>query len=265
MYWWPRGQKLIFLKEKATPEYWERQWQSEDWIKQVTRSRTGGYWFGILKKYLPDRNSRILEGGCGDGHLVDAMKYWGYDAIGIDFASETVKKIKETMPDLDVRCGDVRKLDFPDGSFDGYFSLGVIEHFWDGYTQIVSEMYRVLKPGGYVFLSFPCISPLDRVKIFFSGYSKFTSNDAPDDFFQFGLDIKAVREDFEQSGFRCLSIKRQNCWGGLQRLFAVLGQVWAWQNKLSARSRCMRLLMSGISFLLAPLCGHSAVMILQKC
>jgi 2-polyprenyl-3-methyl-5-hydroxy-6-metoxy-1,4-benzoquinol methylase len=82
-----------------------------------------------LKKYLPYKNNRILEGGCGDGHLVDAMNYWGYKVVGVDFAPKTVAKIKEVMPGLDVRLGDVQALDFEDEYFDGYWSMGVIEHF----------------------------------------------------------------------------------------------------------------------------------------
>jgi SAM-dependent methyltransferase len=264
MYWWSEQRKLIFLKESATPEYWDRQWQTEDWKKKITQSCNSRYWSKLLKRYLPDRKSRILEGGCGNGHLVYAMKYWGYETVGIDFASATVQKIKESMPDLDVRYGDVRRLEFPNESFDGHFSLGVIEHFWDGYDEIISEMHRVLKPGGYAFLSFPCVSRLDRVKILLSGYDRFTGDCKPDDFFQFGLDVGVVRRDFECLGFQCLYTKRQNGWGGLQRLFSALGQIWAWQQKLGAKSRAMRFLMQGIGLLLAPLCSHSVTMVLKK-
>ena len=35
----------------------------------------------------------------------------------------------------------------------GYWSLGVIEHFWTGYDDILSEMYRVLTPGGLLVLN----------------------------------------------------------------------------------------------------------------
>jgi len=264
IYWWPEARKLVFLKEEATPEYWDRQWQRDDWKKAITRSRKSRYWAGILKKYLPNKNSRLLEGGCGYGHIVDAMDHWGYKAIGVDFASETIAKIKEVVPHLDVRVGDVRTLDFEDEYFDGCWSMGVIEHFWEGYDDILKEMNRVLKPGGYIFLSFPCVSRLDYVKIFFSGYERFVRNDKPDSFFQFGLGMRRVKNDIKRLGFQCLYTKRQNGWGGLGKLFADNGQIWAWQNKLGAKNRAMRFLMQGIGFLLAPLCNHSVIMILRK-
>lgn len=80
--WWPEGGKLIFLSEEATAGFWDQHWDKGDWKKRITSSRDSWLWPGILRKYLPDKNSRILEGGCGCGHLVDAMSYWGYDAVG---------------------------------------------------------------------------------------------------------------------------------------------------------------------------------------
>lgn len=84
IYWWPEGGKLIFLGEKATPNFWDQRWQSEDWKKTITRARKGRYWSGILNRYLPDKSSRILEGGCGDGHLVAAMRHCkGYEIYNL--------------------------------------------------------------------------------------------------------------------------------------------------------------------------------------
>lgn len=265
IYWWPERKKLIFLDEKATPDFWDRQWQSDNWQREITSFRKRRYWRGLIKKFIPDYDSTILEGGCGDGHLVDAMKFWGYSAIGIDFASKTVKKIKESMPDLDVRYGDVRSLEFPDNFFDGYFSMGVIEHFWEGYNDILKEMKRVLKVGGYAFVAFPCISRLDRVKIFFSGYKKFTDVGMPDNFYQFGLDISTVRRDFARAGFECLSIWRLDGWNGLIRLWPAVKRVYGALKRLSKKSRGIELFKRGMGFLMAPLCGHCVLLVFRSC
>jgi len=42
-------------------------------------------------------------------------------------------------------------LKFPNNFFDGYWTLGVIEHFWEGYNQIIEEAKRVIKPGDIYF------------------------------------------------------------------------------------------------------------------
>ncbi len=68
------------------------------------------------------------------------MQAHGYQSAGVDFAKETIERVKEIIPKLDVRVGDVRDLQFPDNYLTGYWSLGVIEHFWDGYYDILEEM-----------------------------------------------------------------------------------------------------------------------------
>ena len=264
VYWWPEASKLVFLKDQATPEFWGRQWQTKNWKKEITRSRHSIYWHSLLKKYLPDKGSRILEGGCGYGHIVDAMDHWGYRATGVDFASETVAKIKEIMPNLDVHCGDVRALDYENDYFDGYWSLGVIEHFWEGYDHVLKEMKRVLKPGGYAFVSFPCISRLDRLKIFFSGYREFKGSGMPDDFYQFGLEVSTVRQDFERSGFQYVRVRRKSGWWGLKRVLPAFERVYSFMMRLSAKSRVAKLLILGTDFLVSPLCGHSVLLVLRK-
>lgn len=86
---------------------------------------------------------RILDFGCGKGWLVNAFLQLGYDTYGVD--------IRETEM-LDK--GHFRKLDlesyifpFEDEYFDFVYSTSVLEHAKNT-EQCISEMYRVLKPGG---------------------------------------------------------------------------------------------------------------------
>lgn len=50
---------------------------------------------------------------------------------------------------------DGTRLSFQDNSFDLVYSISVIEHIYDKYAEAVKEMIRVLKPGGYLYLTFP--------------------------------------------------------------------------------------------------------------
>jgi len=168
------------------------------------------------------------------------------------------------MPKLDIRYGDLRKLNLEDKYLDGYLSLGIIEHFWEGYDEILNEMKRVLKPGGYAFVSFPCISRLDRLKIFFSGYEQYNGCDMPVDFYQFGLDAKGVRKKFERVGFECV----HTCWQygltGLQRMIPAVKKTQEKLWKLSEGNKLIKLFTVASGFLLAPLCGHSAMLVFKK-
>ena len=262
-YWWPERNRLVCLGKSSTPDFWDRKWQCADWAKQITRYRNGRYWRYILRKYVPNENSIILEGGCGDGHLVDAMNHWGYRAIGVDFAAKTISMIREVMPNLDVRYGDVRSLSFEDDYFDAYFSLGVIEHFWDGYDDILSEMRRVLKVGGYAIVAVPCISRLERLMMF-SMYKEFKDTEMPDNFFQFVLDANALKEDFGRMGFECVHTRRRGDWASMGRFASRLRSVETGLKSLAERSRCIRLLHLAVFLLMSPLCGNNVLLVLRK-
>ena len=154
--------RLVYIGKAATSEYWDEHWLSNKDLKQIV-TRGSRFVVKITKKYLR-KGSKILEGGCGIGDKVYTLQKAGYDAYGVDYAETTVKRVKELFPDLKIRVADVRRLPFEDGFFDGYWSLGVIEHFYEGYDEIALEMKRVLRKGGILFLTCPVMSPLRRLK-----------------------------------------------------------------------------------------------------
>lgn len=200
----PDKQALAFYREKATAEFWDKHWSAADLQTILRNLKADGLFIPAVKRYLP-KESVVLESGCGTGHLVHALQYQGYKAIGIDFAPETIKNIKEAVPELDVRLGDVRALDLPDASLDGYISVGVIEHFWEGYEAIIREMYRTLKVGGFLFVSFPYMSPLRRFKVALRLYPYKEShllNAQQERFYQFALTAEKVQANLESLGFQ---------------------------------------------------------------
>ena len=114
-----------------------------------------------IRKYLRS-DMLLLEGGCGDARYVRYFSDLGVRTIGIDYARSTVKRINELFSDLDVREGDIRNLEFPDDYFDAYYSGGVIEHFEDGVGPQLSEAHRVLRDGGYFFVTVPHMNLIRR-------------------------------------------------------------------------------------------------------
>ena len=153
--------RLIYLRSTATEEFWDQHWQNQkidppDLPPYLQALR--GHFFGrdfvlrTTKQYLALGQS-VVDGGCGLGQYVKRLSQAGYEAYGVDFAPHTIAQVTQHYPELDVRVGDVRALPFSDCFFDGYWSLGVIEHFWNGYSEIASEIHRVLKPGGYLFVN----------------------------------------------------------------------------------------------------------------
>ena len=153
---------MAFYQEKAVAAFWDNHWKCDNLRARIVRCQTDGQSVPAFKKWLPS-GSRILEGGCGRGQLVHAFKYQGYLSFGLDFAKETVFRVKKAVPELDLITGDVFAVPLKDNFIDGYVSKGVIEHFWHGYDQIFSEMSRVIKENGFLFIAFPYMSPLPPI------------------------------------------------------------------------------------------------------
>ena len=195
--YWEEAERLVYLDAKATPEFWDSRWVDEGKPPPVSPKDDV---ITVTQKYLR-RGDRVLEGGCGRANKVKAMADAGFDAIGVDFAKETVLRAREVYEGIDVREGDVRALAFPDAHFDGYWSIGVIEHFWEGYDEILSEASRVLKPGGFLFLTAPWFSPFRQAKARDGGYERIRAASEPDLFYQFALGRNEVIDRLTRNGF----------------------------------------------------------------
>lgn len=105
-------------------------------------------------KNLP-KGEPILEAGCGLGAWVVFLSEKGYDISGIDHDEKVIERLKGWKPSLKVSSGDISRLPYGDNFFGAYISLGVVEHFEEGCEEALKEAYRVLKPGGLIFLTVP--------------------------------------------------------------------------------------------------------------
>jgi SAM-dependent methyltransferase len=215
--------RLVYVGKQANGVYWDRHWNSESSrLKEQLKIKNDRFIIRCTKKYLP-AGTKILEGGCGLGEKVSALHYHGYDAYGVDYAKETIKKINRYAPELKIKFGDVRNLPFPDDFFDGYWSLGVIEHFYDGYEKIVSEMFRAIKPKGYLFLTVPVMSPLRKVKVRLKRYIEYKeSEEARENFYQFVFDPKVLINDLKSRGFGLIDVKPYDGIKGLKDEVLIL-------------------------------------------
>jgi ubiquinone/menaquinone biosynthesis C-methylase UbiE len=245
---------LIFVGQGATADFWDKQW-GDDFVKEIKNVSDDTLVVKITKRFLPSP-AKILEGGCGRGQYVYALKRNGYNTYGVDYAKETIEQITKSFPDLKVYLGDVRKLSFADNEFDGYWSLGVIEHFYEGYGEIIKEMSRVIKPGGYLFLSFPVMSPYRRLKAALGMYPKFVEDNLDKNvFYQFSLDYGRVVGELKVLGFKLDYRHYTNGFKTLKEesLFAPLA-------KIPILSRLLKRFANAFSFFL----GHTILLVFRK-
>lgn len=202
----------------AIGNIWDNRWSSKDVSSKHKRHlKKQSYMSYYTEKYLP-KNSSIIEGGCGLGQVVSELHMTGYQVIGVDTAEETLDRVKKLFPKLPVEVGDVTKLKFKDSYFDGYWSLGVIEHDPDGYDLIIKEMLRVIKPGGYLFLTFPWMNLIRRIKYHLGIYpAKHTDgSDSSETFYQYILPSQQVIMHLEKLGFTIIeSVSLSSLYGFL--------------------------------------------------
>jgi ubiquinone/menaquinone biosynthesis C-methylase UbiE len=93
---------------------------------------------------------RVLEVGCGQGHLTRALFARGIDIVGIDANPEAADIAASGL----VRHMKAEALDFADASFDEVISVHAIEHI-PLLEQALAEMARVLRPGGQAVFVYP--------------------------------------------------------------------------------------------------------------
>ncbi len=137
--------------------YWTAVWERAGGPKGAVERIPGKAEFKVMAPYLAKlpQGARLLDGGCGLGDWTLYFNRNGNPTLGLDLSQATVARLKELFPESEFAVGDIRDTGLDDASFDGYFSWGVFEHFEEGLQPCIREGYRLLKPGGYLFVSVP--------------------------------------------------------------------------------------------------------------
>ena len=96
--------------------------------------------------------ARLLVAGCGDGReAADLADLLSASVVGVDIADRFDPGARERV---ELRRADVAELPFEDDRFDLVFSFHMLEHVGD-VQRAVSEMARVLRPGGGLWIGTP--------------------------------------------------------------------------------------------------------------
>jgi SAM-dependent methyltransferase len=130
------------------------------WVKFCPRwDRT------ILQELRADlRSLRILDVGCATGRLLERLAKAGATQLyGVDLAPRILEvaaeKLAKTGSSVDLRTADAEdRLPWDDESFDAVTLTGVLHHFFRP-MDALTEVRRVLRPGGRLLVIDPCFFP----------------------------------------------------------------------------------------------------------
>lgn len=136
-----------------------------DWYNQNAQSYAGHlhnddgkYHFALEKPAmyaeLPDLDGKsVLSLGCGPGEDSAHLRTLGASrSVGVDVSEELLKIAKEKHPECEFYAMDMEQLDFDEDAFDLVYSSLAI-HYLPAWKKVLSEAYRVLKPGGEFLFS----------------------------------------------------------------------------------------------------------------
>ncbi len=108
-----------------------------------------------------DKKLQVLDVGCGNKPYADLFEDCDY--LGLDY------NLEDTKADI---VGSAMKIPLEDSTFDIVFSTQVIEHV-SSPNDMIAEIYRVLKPGGYLILSGPMYWPHHEIPHDYFRFTKY--------------------------------------------------------------------------------------------
>jgi 2-polyprenyl-6-hydroxyphenyl methylase / 3-demethylubiquinone-9 3-methyltransferase len=103
----------------------------------------------ILEKRF-ERKCKVLDIGCGGGHLTNTLAKQGHDVYGIDLSASSLEIAKKGSSLVHYELGRAESLSFPDRSFDVVCAMDLLEHIEEP-EKVIAEAARVLEHNGLFF------------------------------------------------------------------------------------------------------------------
>jgi ubiquinone/menaquinone biosynthesis C-methylase UbiE len=129
----------------------------DEWLDDTQAYRARNAHLELLG-LSPLRGRKILDAGCGPGTYGIMLAQAGNEVVGIEISPGSVQVANQRAEEKEVnftaRVGDLENLPLEDNSFDICFCGWVLHHFPD-INAAVSELTRVLKPGGMIAMVEP--------------------------------------------------------------------------------------------------------------
>jgi 2-polyprenyl-3-methyl-5-hydroxy-6-metoxy-1,4-benzoquinol methylase len=167
---------------------WDKPAGARRWARRV-EMLTGGLKPGLT----------VLELGCGTGYFTKELAKTGSRITAIDISPDLLALARETVArdNVTFKVENAYAMSFGDASFDAVIGISVLHHL--EVDRGLAEVFRVLKPGGYIRFSEPnMMNPQIAVQKNVPAVKR-RLGDSPDEtaFFRWGLTRQLARHGFE--------------------------------------------------------------------
>jgi len=192
----------------------------------LAREETHEWMIGALSK---ERKGLLLDAPAGTGALAARLKKMGFSVSCCDINPSLF-----SVQDIEIKKGDLsQSLPYPSRSFDIVTCIEGLEHLENPFNAI-REFYRILKPGGKLFLSLPNYLNIERrLRFLITGlFSKIPSSktlgkDRFDNLWMLHLTpltYPILKLTLEHLGFKVLTLEKDK---EKKRMKCLLPVVWA--------------------------------------
>jgi SAM-dependent methyltransferase len=145
------------------------------YVRKLTQQMRIQIALDFLKEVSPDgAGASLLSIGCCTGEIEELFIRMGLVVYGIDNSPIALREARKRG--VITKQGDIcKRLPYPDASFNFVFAGEIIEHVMHT-RSFLSEIHRVLKPGGMVIITTPNLARIeDRFRFLLGKTPKHTT------------------------------------------------------------------------------------------
>ncbi len=154
------AKKNSYKKSKIVKE-WDQFWRSNSLLHKLInfgRHRYNKLFIKLLEEKI-NRNSILIELGCGTSSSILPLHSKVLRIIGVDFSEQALKISRQNANKFEAHNvsyirDDITEGNLKENNYDVVWSQGLLEHFED-FEKILSEHIRICKSKGWIVASIP--------------------------------------------------------------------------------------------------------------
>jgi SAM-dependent methyltransferase len=168
----------------------------------------------------------VLDAMCGSGQTTEYLLARGANVTGLDISNEVIEKFQARWTNATAVNRSMLDPDLPDQTFDCVVVVGGLHHIHPNVKRAVTELHRVLKPGGYLCFMEPHSGSLpDLVRRVWYRFDRFFSDN------EASIDVERLQRDF-LSHFR---LKRAQHLGNVAFLLVLNSLIFRMSPRMKKR------------------------------